>query len=66
MRAISVEIAPFAPCCEIWIGELKSSDRRQSIQLNDWSDFHSSLFGSGYASRDIDRVVEVCRVDKKR
>ena len=58
-------VEPFAPCCEMRIGELKSSDRRQAIQLKDGSNFHSSLLGSGYASCDIDRVVEVCRVDKE-
>ena len=48
------------------IRDLMSSGRRQARQLKDGSNFHGSLLGSGYASCDIDRLVEVRRVDHEK
>jgi hypothetical protein len=65
MTATSVQVAPIALCSEMRIRDLRSSGRRQARQLKDGSNFHGSLLGSGYASCDIDCLVEVRRVDEE-
>src|SRR5262249_7187449 len=50
----------------IWGGTvLKSPNRRQALQLKNGPDLDSPLLGTGNASCDSDRVVEVRRVDQE-